>query len=70
MESISKKLRRQLIEQVLALDDDPIAKVRQLIRMGVDEEDATNIVERYQIGQRSVVYYEQLPLGVDTSELL
>ena len=69
MDVINKKLRRQLIEQVLALDDDPISKVRQLVRMGVDEEEASVIVERYQIGQRTVVYYEQLPLGLGSDDL-
>ncbi len=46
-------------------DEDPIAKVQQMIDLGVDEDTASDIVERYQIGQQSTIYYEQLPLSFD-----
>ncbi len=51
------------IEAVLWRDEDPIKKVQQLIDLGLPEEVADSLVERYQIGQSNVVYYEQLPLG-------
>lgn len=60
---------RRLIDQVLGLDVDPITKVQQLVDMGLDEEASARIVERYQIGQQSVVYYEQLPLGIRPQDL-
>lgn len=49
------------IEDILFSDEDPIAKVQEMVKMGFDEEVANDIVERYQIGQSSVIYYEQLP---------
>jgi hypothetical protein len=49
------------VEEILFADEDPIAKVQNLVDLGFDEEAASTIVERYQIGQTDVVYYEQLP---------
>ena len=51
----------QLIEQIVMSDDEPVAKVQKLIRLGLDEEDATDIVSSYQLGQASAVYYEHIP---------
>lgn len=49
------------VEEILFGDADPIAKVQDLVDLGFDEEAASDIVERYQIGQADIVYYEQLP---------
>lgn len=48
------------LEDVLYSDTDPVSKVQQIIGMGYDEEVASEIVERYQIGQHAPVYYERL----------
>ncbi len=55
------KIERAL-QEILFLDVDPVMKVQQIINLGFDDETATDIVERYQIGQQAPVYYEQLPL--------
>lgn len=48
------------LEDVLYSDADPVSKVQQIIDLGYDEEVASEIVERYQIGQHTPVYYERL----------
>lgn len=49
------------IEEILWRDEDPIAKVQELVDLGMAEEEADEVVERYQIGQLGPVFYEQLP---------
>ncbi|HSX15123.1 MAG TPA: hypothetical protein VLE72_04470 [Candidatus Saccharimonadales bacterium] len=61
MELEDRGRTRRSVEDVLARDEDPIAKVQDIVDLGFDEEVANDIVERYQIGQSQVVYYEQLP---------
>lgn len=56
----SLQSERQL-EEILFSDVDPVMKVQHIVDLGFDEEAASDIVERYQIGQQSPVYYEQLP---------
>lgn len=48
------------LEDVLYSDTDPVSKVQQIVDLGYDEEVASEIVERYQIGQHTPVYYERL----------
>lgn len=62
MELERSSVDQRKIEEVLWRDEDPIKKVQQLVDLGLPEEVADTLVERYQIGQSSVVYYEQLPL--------
>lgn len=62
MELEKADVDRRDVEAILWRDDDPISKVQQLVDLGMTEEDADDIVERYQIGQSAVVYYEQLPM--------
>lgn len=52
--------REELVEQVLLSSLDPVSKVRRIIALGLDEEEASDLVERYQIGQMTPVYYERL----------
>lgn len=48
-------------EDILMSNEDPITKVQELIDLGYDEEDATELVNRMQIGQLDpLVYYERL----------
>jgi hypothetical protein len=54
--------RERLEEEVLVSNLDPITKVQRLIDMGYDEENAHELVERYQIGALQPVYYERLEL--------
>lgn len=54
---------RVRVEDILASKHDPITKVRQMMALGIGEEVAEDIVERYQLGQQIPVYYERLPLG-------
>jgi hypothetical protein len=48
------------IEEVLLSERDPVTKVQQIMRLGLEEEEANELVARYQIGQLTPVYYERL----------
>ncbi len=48
------------LEEILFSSADPVTKVQQIVRLGFDPEVADEIVERYQIGTQSPVYYERL----------
>ena len=63
MEFDRQSIKREQIESILLLDEDPVAKVQQIVDLGLEEEEANDIVGRYQIGQQTAVYYEQLLLG-------
>lgn len=52
--------REEVIGKILTSDVDALSKVRQLVHLGMDEEDADELVERYQIGQMAPVYYERI----------
>lgn len=48
-------------EDILMSNQDPLTKVQNLIDIGYDEEDATELVNRMQTGQLDpLVYYERL----------
>ncbi len=53
------------IDQILTSQKDPLTKVRQLMHLGVQEEEASELVEQYQIGQAMPVYYERLDVLFD-----
>lgn len=61
MELENQRQTLRAVEDILMADDDPIAKVQDLVDIGFEEAAASDIVERYQIGQSDIVYYEQLP---------
>lgn len=48
------------LASILKTDSDPLSKVRQIMRLGFEEEVADDMVERYLLGQPAPVYYEQL----------
>ncbi len=48
------------IEEVLLSQRDPVTKVQQIMKLGLEEEEANELVARYQIGQMTPVYYERL----------
>jgi hypothetical protein len=48
------------IEEVLLSERDPVSKVQEIMHLGLEEEEANELVSRYQIGQMSPVYYERL----------
>ena len=52
--------REEWAENILTSDLDALSKVRKLVHLGMDEEEADELVERYQIGQAAPVYYERL----------
>jgi hypothetical protein len=52
--------RKNRIDSILEQDSDALTKVRQIIHMGLDEDEAEELVSRYQLGQMSAQYYERL----------
>lgn len=56
------------VEEALLSDKDPVSKVRQMMKLGMDEEEANEVVARYQIGQAAPVYYERLEFDYDTDD--
>ncbi len=52
--------RENAVEGVLGSEDTPLNKVQRIMHMGIEEETAEFLVERYQIGQVTPVYYEML----------
>ncbi len=57
--------REKKLEEVLLSDSDPVTKVKQITGLGFDEDDAEEVVRRYQVGQKMPVYYEQLEFSDD-----
>lgn len=57
--------REKKLEEILLSDLDPVTKVKQITGLGFDEDDAEEVVRRYQIGQHAPVYYEQLEFEDD-----
>jgi hypothetical protein len=59
-------LRRERdLERVLVSGLDPVTKVQRIMDMGVEEDEANDMVEKYQIGQMAPVYYERLSFDDD-----
>lgn len=56
------------IEAILMSSLDPVSKVRRIMALGVEEEEANDMVERYQIGQMTPVYYERLRFDEEESK--
>lgn len=56
----SRLEREREIEEILLSQDTPISKVQHIMQLGIEEEAAEELVERYQIGQTAPVYYERL----------
>lgn len=52
---------KRMIEDILFSGEDPIAKIQQIVSLGVDEDQAIDVVERYQSVQLEPTYYERLP---------
>ena len=48
------------LSEVLLSNTDALTKVREIMGLGFSEERADEIVEQYQMGQQSPVYYERL----------
>lgn len=61
--------RERDMEQILLSEQDPVSKVKKIMGLGVDEEEAHEIVERYQIGQMAPVYYERLEFDEEDEPL-
>lgn len=57
--------RERKIETILLSDELPITKVQHIMQLGLDEEAADELVDRYQIGQAAPVYYETLDYSDD-----
>lgn len=71
VESFEDIVRRErAIEEILLSDREPVSKVQEIMTLGIAEDEANDLVERYQIGQMAPVYYERLEFGedYDTSE--
>jgi hypothetical protein len=57
----AEKLEQErAVEEILLSQRDPVSKVQQIMKLGLEEEEANELVSRYQIGQMSPVYYERL----------
>lgn len=57
--------KEKKLEEVLLSDMDPVTKVKRITGLGFDEDDAEEVVRRYQVGQKMPVYYEQLEFEED-----
>ena len=60
--------REKQTEEILMSRLNPMEKVKQLMHMGLDEEDADEVVEKYQMGQMVPVYYEKLDFNEEYDE--
>ncbi|HSX02647.1 MAG TPA: hypothetical protein VLI05_05040 [Candidatus Saccharimonadia bacterium] len=58
------------LEEILYSSSDPAAKVQQIMRLGFDEEIATELVERHLIGTQAPPYYESLSFDAEYDESL
>jgi hypothetical protein len=59
---------KEEVEEILLSSLDPVSKVRRIMALGVEEEEANELVERYQIGQMTPVYYERLNFDEDEQD--
>jgi hypothetical protein len=50
--------REKRMEEILFSDAEPVRKVQDLIRIGLDDETAEEVVRRYQLGQHEPTHYE------------
>lgn len=53
--------QRRSAAKVLQSRVTPLSKVRGLVALGYDEEDADAMVSSLQVGPNQIMYYEQLP---------
>lgn len=53
------------LEKVLVSGLDPVTKVQRIMDLGVEEDEANDMVEKYQLGQMAPVYYERLNFDED-----
>lgn len=65
-----ERLRAKRVAAILGSQQSMIAKVRQIIALGYDEEEAERLVEQSQINIGQPVYYEQLPQAPYDNERL
>lgn len=49
------------VAAILSSQSDPITKVRRIVSLGYEEEEASLLVEAHQSTLRQPIYYEQLP---------
>ena len=56
------------MEEILLSERDPVTKVKNIMALGIDEDEAYEIVEKYQIGQMQPLYYERLEFEEDEPE--
>jgi hypothetical protein len=58
------------LEEILFSNADPAAKVQQIVRLGFDEEIASELVERHLVGSQIPAYYETLEFDPEYDEAL
>lgn len=56
-----QRSQRRMANQVLGSQLSPLDKVRKLVALGYDEDDADTLVTNSQVGTSQMMYYEQLP---------
>lgn len=61
MKSIKQERRKKWAAEILESDLSSLDKVRKLVALGYEEEEADNMVNGIQTGKNQLVYYEQLP---------
>jgi hypothetical protein len=58
------------VEGILAEDTAPVLKLRFLMALGLDEEEAELLVDRHQSGSKQPIYYEELTPYAEDDEFL
>jgi Holliday junction resolvasome RuvABC DNA-binding subunit len=61
MAVIKQQRHKQWAASILQAEISPLDKVRKLVALGYDEQEAEAMVNGVQTGQNQLVYYEQLP---------
>lgn len=61
MKSTNQQRRKKWAASILSANIRPVDKVRKLVALGYDEDDAERMVSGQLINQQQPVYYEQLP---------
>ena len=64
-ETASVVAQQRQLRKILASRDPLMTKVQRVMRLGFGEEVAEDLVERYQLGQQPLAYYERLTGRVD-----
>jgi Holliday junction resolvasome RuvABC DNA-binding subunit len=65
-----QRSQQRLANQALESELPPLEKVRKLVALGYEEDDAETLVTNLQAGRNQMIYYEQLPRPDYEADLL